>query len=246
MFHIFKSSPKTPHEIFFHTDIHCHLVPGIDDGQKEAEPASELVEREKGWGIDRIFATPHVTQDTYENTPGTIQPAFDLLKEAVGRKGIGVELHYSAEYRMDNFFLQQIKAGNLRPFPNNFLLVENSFVQEAWNLDKLLFDLRVKGYIPVLAHPERYAYYWAKRNRYQQLKDAGILFQVNVLSLAGHYGKQVRKVAEELMTNGWIDFLGTDMHNSEHADALDHYFASKNFLHHARQLEGFIRNDTAF
>ncbi len=246
MFNFFHRSPSTGGDLFIHTDIHCHLVPGIDDGQKEAEPASQLVERQREWGFRRVFTTPHVTQDTFENTPEIIDGAFKKLKEAVERRGTDISLAYSAEYRIDNFFQEQLLKGTVIPFPNNYLLVENSFVQESWNLDQMLFDLKLRGFKPIMAHPERYSYYFSKRERYKELKDAGTMFQVNLLSLAGYYGKEVKKVAEQLVENDWVDFLGSDMHHEKHADAIGRYLASKEFQKLAKKLDGRIRNDSAF
>ena len=157
MFDFFKKKKAVAETLFFHTDIHCHLVPGIDDGQKVASEAAALVEREKSWGI---LCTPHITQDTFENTPEIISGAFAKLQGAVAeRGGEGISLDCSAEHRLDPYFLSELEAGHIRPFPNGYLLVENSFIQEMWNMDQTLFDLAVKGYKPVLAQPERYRYY---------------------------------------------------------------------------------------
>ncbi len=246
MFNFFRRKPAETVELFFHTDIHCHLVPGIDDGQKEAVPAAELVAREYGWGIRRIITTPHVTQDTFENTPEIISNAFEKLRAAVESNGTDIELLHSAEYRLDGFFQQQLEAGNLTPMPNRYLLVENSFIQEAWHLDELLFDLKIRGFRPILAHPERYSYYFSKRDRYEQLHNAGTLFQVNLLSLAGHYGKDVKHTAEYLIDNHMVDFLGSDMHNLTHCEAIEAYIGSKDYRRHAALLAPRILNDTAF
>lgn len=245
MFNFFNRKSK-PETICFHTDIHCHLVPGIDDGQKEPAPAAELVERQREWGFSRVFTTPHVTQDTFENTPETINPAFLRLKDAVEKRGVDVELYHSAEYRIDNFFQRQLKAGNVNPYPGNYILVENSFVQEAWNFDQLMFDLRLQGFKPILAHPERYAYYFNNSDRYRQIKESGILFQVNLLSLAGFYNREVKKIAESLVEKGWVDFIGTDMHHTRHADAIESYLSSREYRRLVSKLDGRLLNDSAF
>lgn len=246
MFDFLKRKNDSQPQLFFHTDIHCHLVPGIDDGQKEATGGADLVERESRWGITRIICTPHITQDVFENTPETISGAFSKLKAEVESRGIGVELDYSAEHRMDGYFLDQLEKKQIRPYPNNFILVENSFIQEAWNLDQTLFNLSINGLRPVLAHPERYSYWFDKPARYEQLHSAGTLFQVNLLSLAGYYGKMEKKVAEQLIEKNLVDFLGTDMHNPRHAEAIEAYLKTKDYRRHARMLEGRILNDTAF
>ena len=246
MFDIFRKKTAAVPQLFFHTDIHCHLVPGIDDGQREAAGGADLVARQHAWGIDRIICTPHMTQDVFENTPRIIVEAFSLLQAEVESRGIDVRLEWAAEHRMDPFFLEQFEKGNVCPYPNDFILVENSFIQEAWNLDQTLFDISVKGLRPVLAHPERYGYWFDKPARYAQLHQAGTLFQVNLLSLAGYYGKPEKKMAEYLIDNDMVDFLGTDMHNPRHADAIEEYLKSKDYRRHAQKLEGRILNDTVF
>ncbi len=113
--------------------------------------------------------------------------------------------------------------------PNNYLLVENSFIQEPWNLDQLLFDLKVKGYKPILAHPERYMYYYLKKDRYKTIHNTGTKLQINILSIAGHYGKDEKRIAFELIEKGLVDFIGTDLHNHRHADAIEEFLASKDY-----------------
>lgn len=246
MFNLFKHNRDASEELFFKTDMHCHLVPGIDDGQQDATSAADLVAHERRWGITKILCTPHITQDTFENTPEIIAAAFTQLQNAVTEAGIEIGLDYSAEHRLDSFFLEQLKAGAIRPFPNAYLLVENSFVQEAWDLDRMLFDLKLQGYKPILAHPERYSYYFDKRERYSRLHEAGTLFQVNLLSLAGHYGKDVKRMAEYLVEKDMVDFIGTDMHNHRHCEAIESYIGSRDFRRHRDALQGRLLNDTAF
>lgn len=246
MFDIFRKKSKELPKLFFQTDMHCHLVPGIDDGQREAVSAADLVAHEASWGIKRIFCTPHITQGSFENTPDIIAGAFGRLQEAVRGAGVEVELGYSAEHRLDGFFQQQLQEGRVRSFPGGYLLVENSFLQEGWNLDQELFDLQVKGFKPILAHPERYSYYHGDAARYDALHNAGTLFQVNLLSLAGYYGKIEKRVAEALIERGLVDFVATDMHHHRHCEAIEAYLGSRDFRRHAAALEGRLLNDTAF
>jgi tyrosine-protein phosphatase YwqE len=235
MFSLFKKKIEKA-ELCFNTDIHCHIVPGIDDGSPDVTTSVELVERMKGWGINRIIASPHVTQEAFENTPEIIGQALAPLKSELETKGIDVELSHSAEYRIDEFFLSQLECGNIVPLPGNYLLVENSFLQEPWNLDKILFDLKVRGYKPILAHPERYYYYYNKRSRYDELHNVGTLFQINLLSLAGYYGREEKMIAEYLLEKGYVDFIGTDLHRHAHADAIEAYLLSKEYRKIAPKL----------
>ncbi len=243
IFSLFKSSRKEPQQLPFHTDIHCLLVPGVDDGSPDTATSVEIIERMKGWGIDRIFLSPHVTQDTFENTPESLAGPYAELKDAVKAADIDMELHRHAEYRIDEFFLEQIEAGNLCPLPHNMLLVENSFAQEPWNLDNLLFDLRLKGYTPIMAHPERYLYYSKyNRDRYNHLHSSGLYFQINLLSLSGYYGKEEKQAAEWLMEHNMVEFIGTDVHRHAHADSIEEYLSSRDFKRHLKYFDS-IRND---
>lgn len=243
MFGFFRKKSNKSRNLFFNTDIHNHLVPGVDDGSRSPEMSVELINRMMSWGITRIITTPHVTEDTFENTPDVIAGAYSRLTAALSKENIRIDISHSAEYRIDSFFIEQLKAGNITSLKDNYLLVENSYIQEPWELDKVLFDLRLKGYIPVLAHPERYIYYHNKLARYKELHRAGILFQTNILSFAGYYGKNEKKTAEFLLDNDMIDFLGTDMHNHRHADSIDQFLATKEYDNLARRLGTRILND---
>lgn len=228
MFNFFKKKSE-PIQLCFNTDIHCHVLPGIDDGSPDVDTSIELIQRMKSWGITRIIATPHVTQASYENTPQTMSNALTAVKEKLTATSIDIDITHSAEYRIDELFLSHLNDGIIVPMPNNYLLVENSFIQEPWNLDQLLFDLKVKGYKPILAHPERYMYYYAKKDRYKAIHSTGTKLQLNLLSIAGYYGKEEKRIAMELITNGLVDFIGTDLHNHRHADAIEAYLASKDY-----------------
>ncbi len=156
MFDFLKKKSKDPVELCFTTDIHCHIVPGVDDGSPDAATSADLIERMQSWGIKRIIASPHVTQTTFENDASTIDPAMEKLHAELQRRGNDIEVSHSAEYRIDELFSRRLEAGDIWYLPNNHLLIENAFLQEPWNLDQLIFDLQVKGIRPILAHPERY------------------------------------------------------------------------------------------
>ncbi|MEG1765120.1 MAG: CpsB/CapC family capsule biosynthesis tyrosine phosphatase [Muribaculaceae bacterium] len=237
-----KSSKKDT--LFYTTDIHSHVVPGIDDGSQNVETSLFLIRKMMEWGITRILATPHVTMSTFENTPPIITAAFEKLKTALADNKIDIEIGHSAEYRVDGFFENIVKNNEIFLLPNNHILVENSFLQEPWQLDEMLFDLKLKGYSPILAHPERYKYYMSKPSRYAELHDSDTLFQVNLLSFAGYYGKEVKNMAEWLLENKMIDFIGTDLHNIKHVESITHYLTTKEYRKLAEKAD--IQNDTAF
>lgn len=245
MFNFFKKkNAQEPVKLCFSTDIHCHLVPGVDDGAANAQVSADLIERMQNWGINRIFTSPHVAQHTFENTQESLDEALEQLKSELTSRGNDIRIDRSAEYRIDEYSLSQIKSGYAKTLPNNYIIVENSFIQEPWGLDQILFDIKVMGYKPIWAHPERYFYYHNKRNRYDDIHASGTLFQVNLLSLAGYYGKEEKIIADYLVDKGYVDFLGTDIHRMAHVDAIDAYIQTKDYRKIASKLH--LLNDTAF
>lgn len=229
--------------LFYNTDVHCHILPGVDHGSQSVEQSLEMLEEEIKMGISRVICTSHVTAETFENTPETLTQAFQTLSQAVKEAGLDIELHASAEYRIDEYWDSQYSQGNVLPMPGNYILMENSFQQELLQLDELLFDLMLKGYKPILAHPERYGYYSHRHNRYEKMHSQGVKFQVNLLSLAGYFGQGARDNAMWLVKNGMVDMLGTDMHNLEHAHIIQDYLRSKDWKKLSVQLTPHIIND---
>lgn len=243
MFKFFSKQSEEVAKLFFKTDIHSHVVPGIDDGSPSVERSLELIARMKNWGLEKLIVTPHVTQDTFENTPEIISEAYGRLQAGLQESGIEIDMDYSAEYRIDEMFVEQLEGGIVRRLHGDYLLVENSYIQEPYNIDQILFQVSMNGYHPILAHPERYMYYYNKPKRYDELHSNGILFQVNLLSLAGYYGKEAKKVAEMLIEKDYVDYLGTDLHRRTHVEVMEKYLQSKDYRRHREKLEGRIKND---
>jgi len=235
-----KETPKLP----FGTDVHCHLVPGVDDGSQTVEKSVMLLRHMQRWGVTRIIPTPHVTEDTFENTPAIIDPAYRALTAGADEAGVDIELlSPSGEYRIDSFFLNCLDKGLVRPLRGSYLLVENGFSIEPWNIESLIFDLAVKGFKPILAHPERYRYYHSEPERYRRLHDSGLLMQCNLLSFTGYYGKDIRNMAHWMLDNDLIDFLGTDLHGMTHVQAIERYMSTSAFRHLSKILEPRLLND---
>ncbi|WP_010228291.1 tyrosine-protein phosphatase [Gillisia marina] len=205
------------------TDIHNHILPGIDDGAQNIEDSISLLEKFSDIGISKFIATPHIMNDYYPNTPKTINNALALLNKGISEneKLKNTEIHFAAEYMMDQNFLDLMKTEKLLPLKDNMVLVEMSYFQAPINLNEILFKLQTNGYKPVLAHPERYAFYHAKDlSKYEDLKNRGCLFQLNTLSLTPHYGSNMQKFAYRLLENGMIDFIGSDAHRIQHIEKL--------------------------
>jgi protein-tyrosine phosphatase len=202
-------------------DMHSHLIPGIDDGAPDMETSLKLIRGLIDLGYKKIITTPHIYSDLYPNTPQTIGTGFQAVVAELERQKIAVEFHAAAEYLMDDHFTRALEANEkLLTVKDNMVLVELSFVVPSINLKELLFKLQLNGYQPILAHPERYLYFGANKAWYEQLRDSGCLFQLNLLSFAGYYGKGPLELAEFLIKKKYVDILGTDLHHDRHLETI--------------------------
>lgn len=209
-------------------DMHSHILPGIDDGSDSLEQSLDLVRAMKQLGYRKLIMTPHVMSDFYKNTPEIIREKLAILRQAVAEEGIAMELDCAAEYYLDEGFLEKLETGKeLLTFGEKYLLFETSFLNEPLNLREAIFMMRAKGYQPVLAHPERYTYFYGKYDELVALKELGVLFQPNINSLAGYYSPGAKDVAERLIDQGLADFLGSDTHGLKHINSLHKVLSSK-------------------
>ena len=198
-------------------DMHSHLIPGIDDGAKDMEDSIRLIRGLADLGYRKLITTPHILADFYPNTPETIGEGLRAVRAELARQNIDVALHAAAEYLMDDHFIHLLQSGNpLLTLKDKLVLVELSFAVPAINLKEIIFEVQLKGYQPVLAHPERYLYFGADKTWYDRLKDAGCLFQLNLLSIKGYYGKGSQELAQYLIKKKYVDLLGTDLHHEKH------------------------------
>lgn len=244
---LFFNKSKSLPRLFYTTDLHSHVCPGIDDGSPNRERSVILVRGMWELGFRRMIVTPHVTDEIFPNTPDILSSSYYRLTDAVEAAGIPMEFKYSAEFRMDDLFNDLLRANLVRPLPGGkYILVECGWLQPPLYLSELIYTLRNDyGWIPILAHPERYPYYQRNTDRYLELHEAGMLFQVNLLSLAGHYDSACKKAAEWLLENNLVSFVGSDLHRSSHLDSIRRYLTSRDY----RKLEDkadLILNDTAF
>ena len=202
-------------------DIHSHLLPGIDDGSPDVENSVELIQGLFDLGIRKFIATPHIIGDLYRNTPETINTALEETKAACKNAGLDIELSAAAEYMIDDYFLDLLRNRSpLLTLHKNILLTEISYSTPPVNLEAITAAIFAGGYKPVLAHPERYHFYHNNPNVYQHLKEMGFHLQVNLLSLIGYYGKDVRKAAKFIIEKDLASLVGTDLHHKYHLAAL--------------------------
>lgn len=206
-------------------DIHCHVLPGLDDGAKDMKDTKNMLSAYKKMGFKEIIATPHILKGSYPNSKKTILSALGKVSSEI--EDLNIISNASAEYMLDEDFDTFLKEDEFLPLKNQYILVEMSYFQKPNNLWETIFSLRQKGYIPVLAHPERYNFIEAL-GRFRHYKKIGCLFQLNFLSLTDHYGSAVHKKANMLLKHEMYDFAATDAHHLDHLDRIAQISLSNN------------------
>lgn len=225
MFSFFKKklplSDTGNHYFPITTDIHSHILPGIDDGSPDLETSITLIEGLMALGVTKSVATPHIISDMYRNDADTINTALQLLKAELQKRKMKFEVSAAAEYMMDAYFFELLQQKiKLLTINKNLVLTEFSYATMPHSPEQMSFAIITEGYIPILAHPERYPYYYDNYQMYHHLKDLGFLLQLNLLSLTGYYGKEAFKAAIYLLKNDLISYVGTDLHHDRHMEGF--------------------------
>lgn len=203
-----------------YVDIHSHLVYGIDDGAATFEDSLSLVTQMIDFGVQAFISTPHTIAYVWDNTPSGITSRGAETAAQLQASGVGAPFSVASEYMMDETLLRRMQTEPLLPLKDSYVLVEMSYISPPMQLFDIIYELRLAGYKPVLAHPERYAFYHGQMVAYEKLKRFGCLFQLNLLSVTGYYGGGVLKMAKELLKAGMIDLSGSDVHHQRHIDAF--------------------------
>jgi len=194
------------------TDIHCHILPGVDDGIRDYQEAVSALRWLKITGIERLYLTPHVMSDFPENTSGYLREKFEQFTKMLENDGVGdiPALKLGAEYMLEASFTFR-KEERLLTYAGRHILVETSYLTPPLGLKALLDGLIKSGYTPILAHPERYMYMdW---DDCQSFKAQKVKFQLNYLSLTGVYGTYAKKTASRLLKEGMYNYVGSDFHH---------------------------------
>lgn len=229
---LFSKKPKLASGSFVNpitTELHSHLIPGIDDGVQTMAESIDVLRHLASLGYKKVITTPHIMGDFYKNSPENILPKLEELRSELRSNHIAIELHAAAEYMVDDAFQEKIDAGKLLTFGQNHVLIEMPFNAPSPNLKEILFALQVNGYKPVLAHPERYLYYASRPSMYDELFASEVLLQVNIYSLIGYYSPQVQKAAEYLVEHRLVSMIGSDTHGMRHMPVLEAALQSYNY-----------------
>lgn len=201
-------------------DVHSHFIPGIDDGAQNLEQSIELLRAMQELGYRKVVTTPHSMADGYRNGPEVILGGLSKLREEMQRQGVALEVEAAAEYYLDHELERKVAAREVLTFGQDLLLFELPFISEPTILLSIVFQMQTQGYRPVLAHPERYAFWHNDIGKYERLKERGVLFQLNMVALSGAYGRKAQEVAERLIDAGAYELVGSDCHNMNHVEAI--------------------------
>jgi len=225
-----------------YTDIHSHLMPGIDDGAKNEQDTFFLIGELSSIGFARFITTPHVMSNVWENTRSGIESKLESTTKALVKNGIHAPVRAAAEYILDSNFVNLFASEPLLTLKGQYVLVEMSYLNPPIQLYQIIFDLQVAGYKPILAHPERYLFYHYNFEEYNKLKNSGCLFQLNLLSIVGYYGAAVAETAKKLLAKGLIDFTGSDVHHENHINAFKRRITIKD----VKPLKAAMENNKEF
>ena len=206
------------------TDMHSHLIPGIDDGAPDMDTSLNLIKGLMELGFTKLITTPHIMSDFYLNTSSIINDGLKNLQEQVKKEGLKVEIQAAAEYYVDEYFEERLEKEALLTLNGKLVLIEQSFTEEYPRMRDVTFKMQLKGYKPVIAHAERYPFYANDKAKFETLRSAGCILQVNLLSLQGYYGKMERNAANYLIQNDLAELLGTDCHHDRHLKRLSNFF----------------------
>ena len=219
IFNLLKSKPTLKELIpEGFVDIHSHILPGIDDGAKKVSESLNLITEMNQIGISKIIGTPHTYKGLYENTTKTIESSYNLIKNELDDS---IHIKYASEYLIDETVVEKAKKNSLLTLKENLVLIEMSFAGPPNDLFNLIFQIVLCDYIPLLAHPERYRFWFNDFEKFRKLRKIGSMFQLNLFSLTGYYGKDVTLFTEKLLKNNMIDFVGSDIHNLNQIKLFD-------------------------
>lgn len=247
---LFKKRELLP--LPYKRELHCHIIPGVDDGSHSMQDSIEYLKHLQQFGVEKVIFTPHHTVPHFLNTPEIIQPIYEELSAEMAAQNLTIKPEgYSFEYRVDEGFLEMMKTGKygdpncvIRPLHGKYLLIENGWNSPIPALDDVIDRLLEQGYYLIMAHPERYLYYAGHHGQsYLHLQEHQVQFQCNILSFAGHYGDVTKKMALWMLEQGFVNFLGSDMHHYGHCEHIEKYLRSKEYEAIYEELCDSINND---
>jgi protein-tyrosine phosphatase len=196
-------------------DIHCHILPGVDDGAGTMEDSIAMAKAAVHGGIDTIIATPHHLNGSYDNEKAAIINHTAALNERLQREGVPLTILPGQETRLNGEMVDGLEQGELlTQNETNYLFVEFPSDHVPGYAKQMLFDLQVAGYTPIIVHPERNREILEHPSTLYQFVQKGALTQVTAASVLGKFGKKIQKLSHQLIEANLTHFIATDAHNT--------------------------------
>ena len=207
------------------TDIHSHIIYGIDDGSTSQEESIKLIKKLNEVGFNNIIMTPHYIEGSeYCCYNEEKLEKLEVLRNLVKENNIPINLYLGNEVFINDNIVNDIKENRIYTLNNSkYLLFELPLHNQILNLADIIYEIKIQGYMPILAHPERYSYFQEDYNLVDNLRKEGLLFQANYASILGYYGKSAEKLLKYMLKNEYIDYLGTDIHHVSKTYVTDNF-----------------------
>lgn len=207
------------------TDVHSHILFGIDDGSRTILESIELLKKLKSVGFNNVILTPHFILDsTYNSNYESNIKIYNELKERLISENIDINIYLGNEIFIDKNVPTLLEKNIITSLNGTkYVLVEFPMHNKLLNIEDMLYEIRSKGYEVVIAHPERYDAFKEDYSIVDTLREDGFLFQSNYSSILGYYGKDSIKLLKYMLKRHYIDFLGTDIHRIEKTYVIDNF-----------------------
>lgn len=207
------------------TDIHSHILFDVDDGSDSIEESIELLKKMSSVGFDKVILTPHYIESSeYTSENEEKLEKLEQLKKVVKENNIDIKIYLGNEIFINKELINYIKENKIYSLNNSkYILVELPFHNQILNIEDIMYEIKYNGFIPIIAHPERYTYFQEDYTLVENLKNEGILFQSNYSSILGHYGKGAKKLMKKMLKDRYIDYLGTDIHHIHKTYVIDNF-----------------------
>jgi protein-tyrosine phosphatase len=207
------------------TDIHSHILYDLDDGSRSIEESIELLKKMSSVGFTDVILTPHyIENSSYKAENKEKLSKLEILKEEILKNNININIYLGNEIFINDHIVELVKSGKIYSQNNtNYLLIEFPFHNQILNLEDILYEIKISGYTPIIAHPERYTYFQKDYNLVRKLKEDGVLFQSNYSSILGDYGSSSKKLVKKLLKDKYVNFLGTDIHRMSKTNVVDNF-----------------------
>jgi protein-tyrosine phosphatase len=195
-------------------DLHCHILPGLDDGAIDLSVSIRMAEIFARDGVVAVACTPHILPGLYANSGPQIQEATARLQRVLDDRGISLRLVSGADNHIVPNFVSELRRGHLLPLAGSrYVLVEPPHHVAPPKLEEFFFNVSVAGYVPILTHPERLSWLNTRYSMIQRLVRAGAWMQITAGSLTGNFGRNARYWAERMLAEGLVHILATDAHD---------------------------------